>query len=40
MVKGTKEDGINCIIINTNIEEVEIETNRKLDTHIEIKLPR
>lgn len=37
MAKGTKKDGINCII-NTEVEEFDLETNRKLDAHMEINM--
>ncbi|GAB6429885.1 class I SAM-dependent methyltransferase [Bacillus luti] len=39
MKKGTKTSGINCLIINSNIQEIDLHTNEKLDALIEINLP-
>ncbi|SFL91500.1 Methyltransferase domain-containing protein [Gracilibacillus orientalis] len=39
MVKGTKKGGINCIIINSEVEELEIETNKQLEALMEINIP-
>ena len=39
MKKGTKAGGINCLIINSNIQEIDLHTNEKLDALIEINLP-
>ncbi|PFO65251.1 SAM-dependent methyltransferase [Bacillus cereus] len=39
MKKGTKTGGINCLIINSNIQEIDLHTNEKLDALIEINLP-
>ncbi|MBS4209435.1 class I SAM-dependent methyltransferase [Bacillus sp. FJAT-50079] len=39
MAKGTKENGINCIIVNSEVEEINIETNEKLDALIELNIP-
>ncbi|AYF06681.1 hypothetical protein bcere0028_23580 [Bacillus cereus AH1271] len=39
MKKGTKTGGINCFIINSNIQEIDLHTNEKLDALIEINLP-
>ncbi|XLP24458.1 class I SAM-dependent methyltransferase [Bacillus toyonensis] len=39
MKKGTKNGGINCLIINSNIQEVDLKTNEELDALIEINLP-
>jgi 2-polyprenyl-3-methyl-5-hydroxy-6-metoxy-1,4-benzoquinol methylase len=36
---GTKSDGINCLIVNSNIQEIDLETNQKLDVLVEINLP-
>ncbi|MFD6510742.1 MULTISPECIES: class I SAM-dependent methyltransferase [unclassified Bacillus (in: firmicutes)] len=36
---GTKIGGINCLIINSNIQEIDLETNQKLDALVEINLP-
>ncbi|HDR7893005.1 class I SAM-dependent methyltransferase [Bacillus toyonensis] len=37
--KGIKNDGINCLIINSNIREIDKKTNQTLDALIEINLP-
>lgn len=39
MKKGTKTGGINCLIINSNILEIDLHTNEELDALIEINLP-
>lgn len=39
MKLGTQLGGIHCISMNTEIEEVERDTGRKLDTLIELNLP-
>ncbi|MCU5376058.1 class I SAM-dependent methyltransferase [Bacillus cereus] len=39
MKKGTKNDGINCFIINSNIQEIDLHTKEELDALIEINLP-
>ncbi|PGZ06753.1 SAM-dependent methyltransferase [Bacillus cereus] len=39
MKKGTKNGGINCLIINSNIQEIDLKTNQELDALIEINLP-
>lgn len=36
--KGTKIGGINCLIINSNIQEIDLHTNEELDALIEINL--
>ncbi|WP_312098234.1 class I SAM-dependent methyltransferase [Niallia sp.] len=36
MAVGTKKDGINCLIVNSEIEEIELETNKKLEAMMEI----
>ena len=38
MAKGTKMNGINCIIVNTEVEEIDIEANEKLEALMEINL--
>ncbi|UOQ85754.1 class I SAM-dependent methyltransferase [Gracilibacillus salinarum] len=38
MAAGTKVNGINCIIANTEVEEILMETGEKLDPLIEINL--
>ncbi|MDR4984551.1 SAM-dependent methyltransferase [Bacillus cereus] len=39
MKEGTKNGGINCLIINSNIQEIDLKTNEELDALIEINLP-
>ncbi|GAB6435581.1 MULTISPECIES: class I SAM-dependent methyltransferase [Bacillus] len=39
MKEGTKTGGINCFIINSNIQEIDLHTNEELDALIEINLP-
>ncbi|PEL92744.1 class I SAM-dependent methyltransferase [Bacillus wiedmannii] len=39
MKKGTKIGGINCFIINSNIQEIDLHTNEELVALIEISLP-
>ncbi len=38
MEEGTKIDGINCIIINSGVEEIDIKTNKKVDALLEINI--
>ncbi|EJR54904.1 hypothetical protein IIM_01844 [Bacillus cereus VD107] len=38
MKNGTKKGGINCLIVNSNIQEIDLETNQELDALIEINL--
>lgn len=38
MLEGTKIGGINCIIVNSEVEEIEMETNNTLDALIEINI--
>ncbi|MGG0456309.1 class I SAM-dependent methyltransferase [Bacillus mycoides] len=38
MKNGTKSGGINCLIVNSNIQEIDLETNQALDALIEINL--
>ncbi|AZQ47674.1 class I SAM-dependent methyltransferase [Bacillus albus] len=38
MKKGTKIGGINCLIINSNIQEIDLHTNEEFDALIEINL--
>lgn len=33
---GTKDNGINCLIVNTEVEEIDIETNEKFDVLMEV----
>ncbi|MGW8968226.1 class I SAM-dependent methyltransferase, partial [Bacillus cereus] len=37
--KGKKNGGINCLIINSNIQEIDLKTNEELEALIEINLP-
>uniref|UniRef100_UPI001020DD52 class I SAM-dependent methyltransferase n=1 Tax=Bacillus albus TaxID=2026189 RepID=UPI001020DD52 len=39
MKQGTKNGGINCLIINSNIQEIVLKTNEELEALIEINLP-
>ncbi|PDZ03956.1 SAM-dependent methyltransferase [Bacillus cereus] len=39
MKKGTKTGGINGLIINSNIQEIDLHTKEELDALIEINLP-
>ncbi|SDZ43815.1 class I SAM-dependent methyltransferase [Bacillus sp. 166amftsu] len=38
MVEGTKYNGINCIIVNSEVEEIDMDTNEKLDALMEINI--
>ena len=38
MARGTKNKGINCIIVNSEVEEIDLETNKKLEAKMEINL--
>ncbi|WEG11702.1 class I SAM-dependent methyltransferase [Pullulanibacillus sp. KACC 23026] len=38
MAKGTKVNGINCIIVNSNLTETLLESNEKLEALMEINL--
>jgi 2-polyprenyl-3-methyl-5-hydroxy-6-metoxy-1,4-benzoquinol methylase len=38
MIAGTRVKGINCIIMNTNIEEIDEVTGDKLDPYIELNM--
>jgi hypothetical protein len=35
---GTKYNGINCLIVNSEVEEIDIGTNEKLDALMEVNL--
>ncbi|EJS76422.1 class I SAM-dependent methyltransferase [Bacillus cereus] len=39
MKNGTKSGGINCLIVNSSIQEIDLEANQKLDALVEINLP-
>jgi 2-polyprenyl-3-methyl-5-hydroxy-6-metoxy-1,4-benzoquinol methylase len=36
MAVGTKKNGVNCIIANSEVEEIDLETNQKLEVMMEI----
>ncbi|MGE7881633.1 class I SAM-dependent methyltransferase [Bacillus sp. NPDC094077] len=38
MKNGTKSGGINCLIVNSNIQEIDLETNQELDALVEMNL--
>jgi 2-polyprenyl-3-methyl-5-hydroxy-6-metoxy-1,4-benzoquinol methylase len=38
MALGTKNDGINCIIVNSEVEEIDIESDKKLEAMMEINI--
>jgi hypothetical protein len=38
MANGTKQDGINCIILNTNVKEIDLLTNECLEALIEVNM--
>lgn len=38
MGEGTKRGGINCLIVNSEIEEIEIKSNKKLDALVELNI--
>lgn len=38
MAQGTKWKGINCIIVNSEVEEIDIKTDQKLDVMMEINM--
>jgi 2-polyprenyl-3-methyl-5-hydroxy-6-metoxy-1,4-benzoquinol methylase len=38
MALGTKDKGINCIIVNSEVEEIEIGTNEKLEAMMEVNI--
>ncbi|MGE7612901.1 class I SAM-dependent methyltransferase [Paenibacillus sp. NPDC101420] len=39
MIIGTKRNGINCIIIGSNIQEVHLENGQELDPMFEVNIP-
>ncbi|MDQ0252764.1 SAM-dependent methyltransferase [Evansella vedderi] len=39
MAEGTNPQGINCIIVNSEVEEIDLKTNQKLDALMEINMP-
>ncbi len=38
MADGTKDNGVNCLIVNSELEEIDLETNAKLDALMELNL--
>ncbi|MDQ0343016.1 hypothetical protein J2S14_001830 [Lederbergia wuyishanensis] len=38
MAEGTKDQGINCIIVNSEVEEIDLETNDYLTPLMEINI--
>ncbi|MEN2767872.1 methyltransferase domain-containing protein [Ornithinibacillus xuwenensis] len=38
MIEGTKKGGINCLIVNSSLEEVDMETGDRLEVNTEINL--
>lgn len=38
MVDGTQNNGVNCIIVNSEVTEIDEETNEKLDALMEVNL--
>ncbi|WP_088034575.1 class I SAM-dependent methyltransferase [Evansella clarkii] len=38
MASGTKHEGINCIIVNSEVEEIDIESNENLNAMMEVNI--
>ncbi|MCM3400973.1 class I SAM-dependent methyltransferase [Cytobacillus oceanisediminis] len=38
MALGTKTDGLNCIIVNSDVQEIDLDTNETIDALIEINI--
>lgn len=38
MEGGTRKGGINCIVINSEVEEIEMDTNKKIDALMEVNV--
>lgn len=38
MIVGTRENGMNCIIVNSGVKEINTETNETLDVGMEINI--
>ncbi|MFN7252914.1 MAG: class I SAM-dependent methyltransferase [Anaerobacillus sp.] len=38
MAVGTKNEGINCLIVNSEVEEIDLDTNEKLDVMMEVNI--
>jgi hypothetical protein len=39
MAAGTSPEGINCIIINSNVQEIDLMTKKELDPMFEVNIP-
>ncbi|MBP1916099.1 class I SAM-dependent methyltransferase [Lederbergia galactosidilytica] len=39
MAEGTKSNGINCLIINSEVQEIDLENNQQLEALMELNLP-
>jgi hypothetical protein len=38
MVKGTIRGGINCLVVNSNVQEIDIKSGKKLEPMMEVNL--
>ncbi|MEH7355972.1 class I SAM-dependent methyltransferase [Neobacillus drentensis] len=38
MAEGTKNNSVNCLIVNSEVQEIDLETNEKLDALMEVNL--
>lgn len=38
MVKGTMRGGINCLVVNSNVQEIDIKSGKKLEPMMEVNL--
>jgi Methyltransferase domain len=38
MAAGTKNNGVNCLIVNSDVQEIDLETNEKLNALMELNL--
>lgn len=38
MAAGTKHNGVNCLIVNSEVEEIDLETNERLEALMEVNL--
>ena len=38
MAAGTKQNGVNCLIVNSEVEEIDLETNERLEALMEVNL--
>jgi hypothetical protein len=39
MAAGTSSKGINCIIINSNVQEIDLMTKKEIDPMFEVNIP-